>query len=68
MAPWLLRYPRYLKRALQFSLCFLIKLYLASHPVASGYSRVTVSSFLVRPCRLGSVNVKGTENKMLDEG
>ena len=42
MAPWLLRYPRCPKRALQFSL---IKLNLASHPLASSsYSRVTVSS------------------------
>ena len=44
MTPWLLRYLRCPKRALQFSLFSLIKLHLASHPLASSYSRVTVSS------------------------
>ena len=44
MAPCLLRYSRCPKRALQFSLFTLIKLHLASHPLASSYSRVIVSS------------------------
>ena len=44
MAPRLLRYPRGPKRALQFSLFSLIKLHLASHPLASSYSHVAVSS------------------------
>ena len=47
MAPWFLLYPRCPKRALHFSLfslLSLIKLNLASHPLASSYSRVTDSS------------------------
>ena len=52
MAPWLLRYPMCPKRALQFSL---IKLHLASLPLASSYSRVAVSSAQTRgaPLRKG---------------
>ena len=62
IAPWLLRYPRCPKRAFQFYLLFpLVMLHLASYPLASSYSRVTVSSkkccliFFVRPCRLDPV-------------
>ena len=44
MAPWLLRYPMCSKSALQFSLFSLIKLHLASLPLASSYRRVAVSS------------------------
>ena len=51
MAPWLLRYPMCPKRALQISLFSLIKLHLASLPLASSYSRVAVSSVF---CILGT--------------
>ena len=44
MAPWLLRYPRCPKRVSVFSLFSLIKLHLASHPLASSYSHVAVLS------------------------
>ena len=44
MVPCLLRYPRCSKSALQLSLFSLLKLHLASHSLASSYSRVTFSS------------------------
>ena len=52
-----------------FSLFSLIKLHLASYPLASSYSRVTVSSVFCAdlffgPSVLGSVNTIGEPNKM----